>query len=99
MSHKIYQILVYSCMVEFLAGGFCLVYGNLREHGFGSLSILGICLIISSIVCIVIVQSVYRATRKPLPRGDQRKECPNCHQRNDKDAEYCKHCGQKFRNF
>ena len=99
MNRVLYRVLVYSCFARFMGSVVGLIFSRKNASDLNSSSVLCICLLILSIVSLIIVQCLYRIAKKPLPKGNQTKICPKCKGMNDKDAEYCKYCGNRFRNF
>ena len=59
---------------------------------------LCLCLMILGVVCVVLLQCIYRVTKKPLETLDQTKECPKCHTINDKDANSARSAEKSLQN-
>lgn len=95
-----YQILVYSSIAVFILSliGFIIVL-KANDGVFNAWVNVLLALSILSIFALILVQCIYRVTKKPLQTLDQTKTCPKCNAINDKDAEYCKKCGEKFKTF
>lgn len=56
-------------------------------------------LMLLGIVGLISVQCIYRVTKPIKENKSQVKTCDECGAINDADAEFCKQCGKKFRNF
>ena len=96
MKKLTYQILNYLLLVLSLGGLIGMIVITKVAGKVNVYATLCLCLMILGVVCVVLLQCIYRVTKKPLETLDQTKECPKCHTINDKDAEFCKKCGEKF---
>lgn len=96
MKKLTYQILNYLLLALSIGGLIGMIVITKVAGEVNVYATLCLCLMILGIVCVVLLQCIYRVTKKPLETLDQTKECPKCHAINDKDAEFCKKCGEKF---
>lgn len=99
MKKLTYRILVYLMLVLGIGGMILLIVEAKLSGTLNIWALIGLAVLILSILGLVLVQCIYRVTKKPLATLDQTKECPMCHTINDRDAEFCKKCGEKFKNF
>lgn len=96
MSKKTFKILNYIGLFLLVASlvGFIVL---LKVTGdMGVYPTICLCIFLLAIVGVILLQCIYRVTRKPFETDNQIKTCQHCNTINDIDAEYCKKCGKKF---
>lgn len=100
MKKKTYLIILYISLAVFVLGIALLIEECIRTQTLNVWASIGLALSILSIANIVFDQCIYRVKKVEfLKTISQTKNCPNCNCVNDADAEYCKMCGTKFKNF
>ncbi len=96
MSKRTYKILNYIVIVLILASLAGLIVALKFTDGMGVYPNLCLCLFVLFLIGLLVLQCVYRVTKKPFEPERQIKNCPHCNTINDIDSEYCKKCGKKF---
>lgn len=100
MKKKTYLIILYTSLAVFILGLALLIIATSISGELNAFSIIGLCLAIFSILTVVLNQCLYRIKKEEIETPkNQVKVCPKCNTPNDLDAEYCKICGTKFKNF
>lgn len=96
MNKKTFKILNYIALFLLVASavGFIVLLKVTGEMGV--YPTICLCIFLLAIVGIILLQCVYRVTRKSFETENKIKTCPHCSTINDIDAEYCKKCGKKF---
>lgn len=99
MKKRTYQIMIYLMILLSIGGLVGMIVETKLSGNLNLWATLCLCLMILGIIGVILIQCIYRVTKKPLETLNQTKECPHCHTINDRDAEFCKKCGEKFKNF
>ena len=99
MKRTLYRVLVYVSIAVSLIGLVLMIVITAKTGDLNVWASLCLCLMIIGIISLILVQCIYRVTKKQSDKLSKTKVCPKCNTINDYDAEYCKNCGEKFRMF
>lgn len=100
MKKKTYLIILYISLFVFVGGLVLLIEECIRCQTMTVWASIGLALSLLAIANIVFDQCIYRVKKIEFPKTiSQTKQCPICKEINDNDAEFCKKCGNKFKNY
>lgn len=94
MKRIVYQIFVYVFLAMFLVTSAMFIYELASSSTFNVWAILCLVLSLTALVGFVLNQVFYRQFGEKDETRYEKKECPHCHTKNDKDAPFCKNCGK-----